>query len=31
MVPKTWMPLRQVGDPEMFALVEINGWLMAAI
>jgi len=25
------MPLRQVGDPEMFALVEINGWLMAAI
>jgi hypothetical protein len=25
------MPLRQVGDPEMFALVEISGWFKAAI
>ena len=25
-VPNTSMPLRQVGWPEMFALVEISGW-----
>ena len=26
MVPNTSMPLRQVGWPEMFALVAISGW-----
>ena len=25
-MPKTSMPLRQVGWPEMLALVEISGW-----
>ena len=29
-MPKTSMPLRQVGRPEMFALVAISGWLSIA-
>ena len=29
-MPKTSMPLRHVGCPEMLALVEMSGWLSAA-